>query len=215
MTTPLVAADVQHIAVHHSAVAGGQGGHHGGVVVAAAAYFVQRLFITQAVAGHESSAAFAAKTCGAEAGNAGGCKVGAAHPQAAINAVLGPLLCQPMCQPHMVRVHVRDHHTQHGQALQFAVKNALPSLARGVVGDAAIHNRPTLAALDLIAQQPQVDVIQRKRQPHAQPAHAGSQFDGAARLGQRIAQGVVQLLFQFIHHCPTSGLCWAASIRYT
>jgi hypothetical protein len=43
-----------------------------------------------------------------------------------------------------------------------------------------------------VAQQPQVDVVQREGQGHADPAHAGRELDGGAGRGQGVAQRVLQ-----------------------
>ena len=63
------------------------------------------------------------------------------------------------------------------------------------------------APVDLVAQQPQVDVVQRERQSHADPAHRGRQaaafaahhLHGFARRRHGVAQGVMQQLFERIH----------------
>jgi hypothetical protein len=98
---------------------------------------------------------------------------------------------------------MRDQHAHDGQAIEFFGEDALPGLPRLVGGDAAIDHGPAalpaLRGIDLIFQQPQVDVVQRKGQPHAQPAHAGRDLHGAAGVGQGIAEGVVELGFKCIH----------------
>ena len=53
--------------------------------------------------------------------------------------------------------------------------------------------------LDLVFQQPQVDVVQRERQAHAQPQYAGSDFQGGAHGGQGVAEGVFELGFKSVH----------------
>jgi hypothetical protein len=80
----------------------------------------------------------------------------------------------------MVRVHVRHDHAQYGQALQLGLENLLPlRTALGPV-NAAVHHRPAFQVGALaagigqaVAQQPQVDMVQRKRQHHAYPVHTG------------------------------------------
>jgi hypothetical protein len=53
----------------------------------------------------------------------------------------------------------------------------------------------SVRVVHLIAQQPQVDVVQRKGQHHANPFNARCNFHGAALIGQSITQRVVELLF--------------------
>ncbi|MCY1552667.1 hypothetical protein D9M68_890770 [compost metagenome] len=65
--------------------------------------------------------------------------------------------------------------------------------------DAAVDHRPALDAVDRVAQQPEVDVVQRKGQPHADPAHAGRDFQCFAGGGQGVAQGVVEFAFEEVH----------------
>ena len=94
----------------------------------------------------------------------------------------------------MIRVHVRHDHAQHRQAAEFVREDLLPRAARRVVRDAAIDDGPAVEAVEPVAQQPQVDVIELERQLHAQPAHVGRNFERRAGLGQRLAEGVVKLL---------------------
>ena len=63
--------------------------------------------------------------------------------------------------------------------------------------------RDEIDAVLPIAQQPQVDVVERERQRHAQPAHAGRDFGRGANGRQSVAQGVVQAaLVQVPHAAP-------------
>ena len=124
--------------------------------------------------------------------------VGGADPQRRV-----PALAQPMRQPDVVGVHVRDQHAQDGQAVQLVGKHFFPLLARFGLVNAAVHHRPArdgaARAVQLIAQQPQIDVVERKGQTHAQPFHTGGHLHGASGCGQGVAQGVVQLLFEGVH----------------
>jgi hypothetical protein len=65
--------------------------------------------------------------------------------------------------------------------------------------DAAVHNAPALHTIDAVAQQPQVDVVQRKGQGHANPFNAGCHLQRATAVGQGVAQWVMELHFQFVH----------------
>src|SRR5439155_19202914 len=67
----------------------------------------------------------------------------------------------------------------------------LPQRARGVVPDAAVDECPARASVQFVFEQPEVDVIERKRQRHAQPVHAGRDLQGLAgrrRRGVRILE---------------------------
>jgi hypothetical protein len=139
--------------------------------------------------------AFAAKTERALCGDARGVPVGGAGPEAAL-----PALGEPKRQAHVVGVHVGGDHAQHRQALQMRGKHLLPSGARGIVADAAVHDRPAGHAVLFVFEQPQVDVIERKRQPHAHPAHTGCHFQRLAQSRQGIAQWVKQLVFEGVGH---------------
>ena len=92
-----------------------------------------------------------------------------------------------------------DDDAQYRQTLQHVGLNLLPGLARGRVVDAAVHHGPAIALEGrvlrvglLVTQQPQVDVVQRKRQAHAQPEHAWRHLGGLAGGRQMITQRVIQ-----------------------
>jgi hypothetical protein len=108
-------------------------------------------------------------------------------------------------QADVIGVHVGDHHPQHGQALQMLVEDLLPSAARGVVGDATVHDgpafaQPSLTIVESIAQQPQVDVVQREGQAHAHPLHAWGHGEGAAQCRQLLAQRIAKFVFLCVGH---------------
>lgn len=63
---------------------------------------------------------------------------------------------------------------QHGQALQFLCEHLFPVGARLGVVDAGVHHGPALAAVDAVAQQPQIDVVEREGQLHAHPLDPGA-----------------------------------------
>jgi hypothetical protein len=126
--------------------------------------------------------------------HAGHVVVGGADPHRRL-----PALAQPVRQPDVVGVHVGDDDAQDRQALQLGLEDLLPLRARLGVVDAAVDHRPAGHAVQGVAQQPEVDVVERKGQPHADPAHAGRHFHGFAGLGQRVAQGVVEFAFEEVH----------------
>jgi len=49
-------------------------------------------------------------------------------------------------------------------------------------------------------------VIERKRQRHAHPEHAGRDFHRVAGLGKTVGENVIQLLFERVHAGTVSGL---------
>ena len=79
----------------------------------------------------------------------------------------------------MVRVHVGDDDPQDGKTFQLALKKQFPLGARLRRIDAAVHDAPTGYAVELVTQQPHIDVVQRKRQRHADPLHARCHLDAA------------------------------------
>ncbi len=94
---------------------------------------------------------------------------------------------------------MRDQHAQHGQAVEPVGEEGFPVRADGFVVDAAVDDGPAVLAVLAIAQQPQVDVVQRERQRHAQPVDAGRDLVADAACGQRVAQGIVELVFERVH----------------
>jgi len=120
--------------------------------------------------------------------------IGHRHPQRHL-----PALAQPMRQPHVVGMHVGDDDAQNRQAVERLVKHLLPQRFDLIARHAAIDHRPAVAASDAVAQQPQVDVVQRKRQRHAQPPYAVGKLNRHAGRGQQLAPWVGQFLFVGIH----------------
>ena len=100
----------------------------------------------------------------------------------------------------MVGVHVGDDHAQHRQAVELVGEHLLPRRHRRRVGDAAIDDRPALDAVLPVAQQPQVDVVERERQQHAHPAHARRDLERLAERGQGVAQRVFEFGFACVGH---------------
>ena len=106
-----------------------------------------------------------------------------------------PTRTQPVGQAEVVGVHVGGDHPQNGPPLKRRGKQGFPMGACVRIVDAAIHHCPALDAIELICQQPQIDVVEFKRQGHAQPAHARGHLQGGAHTGQVVAQRVNQGLF--------------------
>jgi hypothetical protein len=109
-----------------------------------------------------------------------------------------PLLAQPVGQADVIGVHVGHDDTQHRQTFQLVLEHLFPLRPGFVAGNAAVHHGPALAAVQRVAQQPEVDVVQRERQHHADPLHARCHFQRAAWLGQGVGQRVVQAAFELV-----------------
>ena len=192
---PVAPADANSVAVHHPAETGRYLRHHARVIAGAAPDLGQRIRVVQTMRSKEVGRPRAAKAGGAARAVARGVVVGGADPQRRI-----PALAQPPGQADMVRVHVRHDHPQHRQALQLGGEDVFPLCLGGVHGDAAVDDAPALhdtavRAGDVVAQQPQVDVVQGKRQRHADPANAGGHFQRAAGFGELVTKGVVEFGF--------------------
>ena len=187
-------------------MAGGHVRHQAGIVAGAAADFLQRVGIHQAVRCKKPGGCLTAKAGGAVGRHARGVEIGRADPQVAPMRGRAPALAQPVGQANMIRVHVRHDDPQNRQAFQLGRKNRLPLRFGFGPADAAIHRTPALdfftrrvRAIHLVAQQPEVDVVQRKRQAHAQPFDARGDLKRAAAGRKRLTQGVMELLFKVIH----------------
>ena len=106
-------------------------------------------------------------------------------------------MAEPAGQTDMVGVHMGDDDTQNRQVFKRRGKNLFPLLARLGAIDAAVDDRPALAYLAMqiglaITQQPEVDVIEGKRQGHADPLDAGCDFQSLGRTGQGVAERVMK-----------------------
>ena len=104
-----------------------------------------------------------------------------------------------MRQAHVIGVHVRDHHAQNGQAFHGARHHLAPGFLRARIGHAAVHHGPAVShacgRFFCIRQQPQIDVVQRKRQGHANPPHPRRDFQSVSQLWQGGAQWKTQGFF--------------------
>ena len=121
---------------------------------------------------------------------AGHVVVGGADPERRV-----PALADEVGQTDVVGVHVRDDDAQDRHTLQLRLEDLLPLRAGLVPSDAAIDHRPALDPVDGIAQQPEVDVIEREGQRHANPTHAGRHCERLADFGEGVAQGVMEFAF--------------------
>ena len=80
-------------------------------------------------------------------------------------------------------------------------KHLFPSRARRIVSNSAINDCPTIP----IFQQPEVDMVERERQAHANPAHARRDLKRGAASRQSIAKWVGEFGFQWVHGSAFAG----------
>lgn len=195
---PIASADAHLITVHDAGVARRHGRHQVGEVVGALADLFLRVRVGQAMACeviHRGLAARAAAgLVAARRPQRRHHEVGHRHPEPGV-----PALAQPIGQADVVRVHVRDQDAQDGQAFKLVLENVFPQRLDLVARDAAVDDGPAVAAVDVVAQQPEVDMIQRERQRHADPFHAFGHRVRPAGLGLEIGPGILQLLFVGVH----------------
>lgn len=69
-----------------------------------------------------------------------------------------------------------------------ACEDGVPGVAGGVQAETGVDDRDAVAVFD----QPQVDVVQREGQRHANPVHAGRDLQGFAGCRQRV-EGIFEL----------------------
>ncbi len=91
--------------------------------------------------------------------------LGLGHPQLDTET-----LRQPAGQAEMVGVIVRYHHASNRMATQIVRNDLVPQSPCGLRVQPGVYQGPTGA----VAQHPQIDVVERERQRHAQPIHTTS-----------------------------------------
>ena len=94
-----------------------------------------------------------------------------------------PALGEPPSVPKMIGMEVRRDHADD----QLVREDALPQRARVGQAEARVDDGKAIA----VVEQPQVDVVQRERQRHAQPPDSGSDGErgaGRGRLGPRMIE---------------------------
>jgi hypothetical protein len=87
---------------------------------------------------------------------------------------------EPGGETDVVGVVVGDHDPPQWAAV--CGEHRVPGFARLVAGEAAVDDGDRIA----VVEQPQVDVVERKRKAHAHPAHARGDGDGLAVCGQAV-----------------------------
>jgi hypothetical protein len=117
--------------------------------------------------------------------NLGGNELGFGHPQLDAEA-----LREPAGEAEVVRVVMRHHDAPDGQAREALGDDLVPQRARGFGVEAGIHQRPA----GPVAQHPQVDMVEREGQRHAQPEHARRDLlPGAAGWSLRKGKGQARI----------------------
>lgn len=193
---PVVVADAQRQAVDQPAVLRRHRRHQARVVAGARTHLRHRVGVDQPMRGEERRRAVTAEAGGRLAADARRVVVGRADPQPRT-----PALGQPVRQPDVVGVHVRDDHAQHRQRVEPLREHTLPGVARRVAGDAAVDDGPAFAAVvGAVAQQPEVDVVERERQPHAHPTQPRRDLEHRAGRRHRVGQRVVQPVLVGVGH---------------
>ncbi len=197
---PAARADGQRVAVAQPAVARRHGRHQLRVVASAAAQLAELGLVGQAVPREMLGRRVAARVRAVARGHHVAEQVFAErHPEPHLPAPARAALADPVREPEVVGMAVRDDHAQHRQAVQVRVEDVFPVAADLVRGDPAVHHGPARLAVEFVAQQPEIDVVERERQRHAQPPYAGRHLQVLARLGQRVGERIVELLFQCVH----------------
>jgi hypothetical protein len=87
---------------------------------------------------------------------------------------------EPARAADVIGVIVRDDDACHAPTRHRGGEMLFPDVPGGFDAVARVDDAPAVA----VFQQPEVDVIQRKRQRHAQPVNAGCDFDGGAGRGE-------------------------------
>ncbi len=199
---PLPTADAHILAILHAVVGRRYRRHQRRVIILASAQLRQQVRVAQAVALKVRQARGTVDAGQRGRHHARKCVLAGGHPQRRL-----PARAQPIGQADMVGMAMGRDHAYHRQAAQLAREDGFPGSTRGVVGDAAIDDGPAAdrpahrvgCAFEFILQQPQVDVVQRERQAHAQPPHTGRDFMHHGGFRQGIAEWIIELGFKRIH----------------
>ncbi len=178
---PAAPVDADQVAVHDAPERRGRLANTQAVGVAART-LVRDLRGVQPVRGEQLGGAGSAVSRQAQDEGAGGEILGLAHPQLDAEA-----LGQPAGQAEVIGVVVGDDETPDRTPRQRPGEDLLPQIAGGSRVQATIHQRPA----GLVSQHPQVDVIQREGQRHAQPEHPRRHLHSGARRGN-IRKGELQ-----------------------
>src|SRR5882672_8737983 len=82
------------------------------------------------------------------------------HPEWCLPALALAAFGKPPCEPEMIRMKMRGQYAQQRLAVERGIEDLLPGGARRLAADAAIDRGETGATLDLVIEQPQIDVIE-------------------------------------------------------
>ena len=110
-----------------------------------------------------------------------------------------PVLAQPVGQAQVVRMQMRGQHPQHWKTHQGGVKDLQPLRAGLGIVQAAVDDAPAVNPIQMVADQPQVDMVQSKRKRHSQPVNAGGNREMRTGGWQCIPERVMQFFFMQIH----------------
>ena len=99
----------------------------------------------------------------------------------------------------MVRVHVRTNYPHEWQTFERGCFNLLPEPTDLFGSDSTINQRPAVAPLKTVPQEPEMNVVERKGQGHAQPADSRGDFDQLGGAWQAFSEGVLEFQFVRMH----------------
>ena len=208
---PLLLANLDQVAILHAGIGLRNSRHQRRIIIAALAHALDQLRVEQSVALEMRQCGRAVDARQGGRHHARETVFAGRHPERRAGAG-----AQPVRQAHVVRVAMGGEHAHQRFGPGALRQHLVPGGAGGVVGDAAIDGGPAAAALELIAQQPQVDMVEGKRQRHAQPVQAGRQFGQRSRRGQHVAKRIVQLRFGRIHQALSWPFGrWRATMHFT
>lgn len=203
---PIARADTHDIAIADTPIFRRNRRHERRVIAIALAQRIERRFVGQAVRREMRRRSLAARVRAVAGGHHAAHRVFAErHPQAHVPSILVAARADPVGKSQMIRMTMRDDHTQHRLSIEHGIEHALPVRADRIARNAAIDDGPAFHTVDFIGEQPQIDVIERERQRHAQPEHARRHFHDAARFGQPVRENIVELVFECVHSVPVSG----------
>src|SRR5258706_5213956 len=172
--SPIAAADAMRLPVHQAPVAGGKTGHPTAIVGAALLHELEP-FPGESVAHEHGHHVVEAETRASFAHRVRGEILRLRHPELGAGA-----LGEPRRQTGMVGVMVGDYEAPDRTPRDACGEDTLPQRARDVVADAAVDEGPAFAVFE----EPEIDVVERKGQRHAQPVRAGRDLQRVA--GRRL-----------------------------
>ena len=159
---PTLPIDGQRVTLGHQLGALRQGHHHPAKTVPLARHLGQ-VFTLQPMAAQKALEALNGLGIGGITNTGGQLPLAAAHDHRRL-----ALLLQPARHTQMIRVIVGNDHPGDRFSVELLCQQLLPDFPAAPNTKAGIHNHPTL----VIFQQPEVDMVERKRQRETQPENA-------------------------------------------